>query len=353
MRKFVKITKKTSIWQETIHWIRQVEVKNSKIFNWRFTSNRKSEKKKKQKRHLQEKIYKNDQKIENLRTENSLNSNSNHREKRRIQWWIQRYSIEDANRSENWRKKETKKTFGRENFEELHEIWQFQKRKFTQFQFKSQGEMQNSMVNLTIFHWRCKSKRKSEKKRNKKHICKRKFRRITQNWQFDNRKFTQWEFKSQSETQNSMVNSTIFVWRFRSKRKSERKRNKKHIWKRKFRRITKSLAIWQQKIHSIRVQVTGRNAKFNDELNDIRLKIQIEAKIREKRKQKTHLEEKISKNYKKFDNLTTENSLNSSSNHRGECRIQRWTQRYSIEDSNRSENQREKETKKTVGSEHL
>ena len=42
--------------------------------------------------------------------------------------------------------------------------------------------------------------------------------------------------------------------------------------------------------------MTVGNAKFNGEFNDIRLKIQ----IGEKKKQKRHLEEKICLNYKKF-----------------------------------------------------
>ena len=58
--------------------------------------------------------------------------------------------------------------------------------------------------------------------------------------------------------------------------------------------------------------MTGGDAEFNE----IRLKIQIEAKIGEKNKEIRHLEDKICKNYKKFDNFTRENSLNSNSNDR-------------------------------------
>ena len=59
--------------------------------------------------------------------------------------------------------------------------------------------------------------------------------------------------------------------------------------------------------------MTPTNAEFNREFNDIRLKIQIEAKISEEKKQKAHLEEKICLNYTKFHNLTRENSLNQNS----------------------------------------
>ena len=41
------------------------------------------------------------------------------------------------------------------------------------------------------------------------------------------------------------------------------------------------------------IQMTPTNAEFNREFNDIRLKIQIEAKTLEEKKQKAHLEEKI------------------------------------------------------------
>ena len=92
--------------------------------------------------------------------------------------------------------------------------------------------------------------------------------------------------------QNSMVNSTIFDWRFKSKRKSQRKRNKRHIWKRKFVLITENLTILQEKIHSNRIQMTSTNEELNAEFNEIPLKIQIDAKISEENKQKRHLQEK-------------------------------------------------------------
>ena len=77
-------------------------------------------------------------------------------------------------------KKEIKNTFWRENLEQLQKIWHFHLRKFTEFEFKWQGQMQNSTLNSTIYDWRCKSNWKSGKK-TEKDIWKRKFRRITQN----------------------------------------------------------------------------------------------------------------------------------------------------------------------------
>ena len=68
--------------------------------------------------------------------------------------------------------------------------------------------------------------------------------------------------------------------------------------------------------------MTPTYAEFNREFNDIRLKIQIKAKISEEKKQKAHLEEKICLNYTKFHNLTRENSLNEDPNDTDKCRIQ-------------------------------
>ena len=68
--------------------------------------------------------------------------------------------------------------------------------------------------------------------------------------------------------------------------------------------------------------MTEENAKFNGEFIHVCLKIEIKAKIGEKKKQTRHLEAKISLNYTKFHNFKRENSLNSNSNHRGKCRIQ-------------------------------
>ena len=74
-----------------------------------------------------------------------------------------------------------------------------------------------------------------------------------------------------------------------------------------------NFTILKQKIQWIRIEMTRRAAEFNE----IRLKIQIEAKIGE---QKKHFEDKIYKNDKKFDNFTRENA---NSNHWGKCTIQR------------------------------
>ena len=46
--------------------------------------------------------------------------------------------------------------------------------------------------------------------------------------------------------------------------------------------------------------MTPTDAELNGEFNEIRLKIQIEAKISEEKKQKRHLQEKICLNYTKF-----------------------------------------------------
>ena len=146
-----------------------------------------------------------------------------------------------------------------------------------------------------------------------------------------------------------MVNSIKFNWGLKSKRKLGKKRKKTDIWKRKFRRITKNFGIWQEKIHWIQIEITRRAVEFNGEFNQIQLRIEIEAKIGEKTKENRHLEDKIQKSYKKFDNFWIENSLNSNLNDSEKCRIER----YSIEDSHRTENRRKKETKKTFGRQNL
>ena len=56
--------------------------------------------------------------------------------------------------------------------------------------------------------------------------------------------------------------------------------------------------------------MTPTNAQFNGEFNDIRLNIQIKAKIAEENKQKRHLQVKICLNCTKFHNFKTETSLN-------------------------------------------
>ena len=68
--------------------------------------------------------------------------------------------------------------------------------------------------------------------------------------------------------------------------------------------------------------MTPTNAELNAQFNEIRLKIQIEAKISEEKKQKRYLQEKICLNYTKFSNFTRENSLNQNSNDTDKCRIE-------------------------------
>ena len=53
--------------------------------------------------------------------------------------------------------------------------------------------------------------------------------------------------------------------------------------------------------------MTPKNAELNSEFNEIGLKIEIEAKISEEKKQKRHLEVKICLNHTKLDNLSKEN----------------------------------------------
>ena len=75
--------------------------------------------------------------------------------------------------------------------------------------------------------------------------------------------------------------------------------------------------------------MTSTNAEFNGQSNDIRLKIQIEAKIAEEKKQKhNYFEEKICFYYRKFHNFTRKNSLNRNWNDTDKCRIDWWIQRY-------------------------
>ena len=182
----------------------------------------------KKKRHIKEKICQNYQK----------NHQSDKRQFIEFNRWkcrIQRYSIE---RFTSNRKSEKKRTFGRENLEELQKNWQFDNRKFSEFKFKSQGggEMHNSMVNSAKFGWRCKSKRKSHKKRNKKDIWKRKFVLITKNFRI-------WQEKIQLTGGNAEFND------IRLNDSNRRKGKKKDIWKREFVLITKNFRISQGKIH--------------------------------------------------------------------------------------------------------
>ena len=88
-------------------------------------------------------------------------------------------------------------------------------------------------------------------------------------------KFTELELKWHVQMQNSTVSSTKFDWRLKSK------------WK-----------------------------------------------LEKKNKRKRYLKKKVCKIYKKFHNLTRENSLNCKSNDKRKCRIERWIQPNSIKDSN-------------------
>ena len=109
--------------------------------------------------------------------------------------------------------------------------------------------------------------------------------------------------------QNLLLSSTIFDRGLKSKEKSQKKKRKKNIWKRKFVLITQC-TISQKQIHSIRIQMTPTNAEFYGEFDELRLKIEIERKIAKEKKQRRHLQVKICRNYRKFDNFTRENSLN-------------------------------------------
>ena len=133
------------------------------------------EEKKKIKPHFKDKIGQIGRKFHNFRGKNSLNQIWNNRRKCRIFKWIQWNSIEDPNRSENDRRK---KTFERQNLENLHKIWQLQTKKFSQSDLKRQEKMQNFNVNSTKFDWTSKSKWKWKKD----DIWKRKFAKFTENF---------------------------------------------------------------------------------------------------------------------------------------------------------------------------
>ena len=86
--------------------------------------------------------------------------------------------------------------------------------------------------------------------------------------------------------QNLIVSSTIFDRSLKSKEKSQKKRNKRDICKWKFVVIIENFTILQEKIHWIEIEMTPINAELNGEFNDIGLKILIEAIISEENKQK-------------------------------------------------------------------
>ena len=132
---------------------------------------------------------------------------------------------------------------------------------------------------------------------------------------------------------NFNLNSTKFDWRFESKWKSEKKNDS---LKTKFDKFTQNFTILEEKIRSTRSERTGENAEFSNEFNEIRLKIEIEPKIRDK----NHIWNR------KFHNFPRENSLNQIWSDTRKCRISRWIQLNSIEDWNRRENRREIKEKK-------
>ena len=194
---------------------------------------------------------------------------------------------------------------------------EFDKKKFTQSEFRWQGQKQNSTVNLMIFDWRSKSNRKFEKKTTFGRENLEELHKISQ---FQKRKFTQIEFQWHWQ----MHNSTRFDWTLKSNRKSQKKTNQKDTSKRKFVSITENLIILEEKIYSTRIQMIPTNAEFNGEFNDMPLKIYCEAKIAQKNKKKRHLERKICLNYTKFHNFTRENSPTEDSSDTDKCRIQWW-----------------------------
>ena len=119
-----------------------------------------------------------------------------------------------------------------------------------------------------------------------------------------------------------MQNSMILDWRFKSKQNLQRKETKKAFARENLEELHKIFEFSQEKIHLMRIQMTRRNGKFNGQFNDIRLKIQIEAKIADENKQETYFKDKICLNDKKFDNLSRENLLNENSNDTDKCRIE-------------------------------
>ena len=110
--------------------------------------------------------------------------------------------------------------------------------------------------------------------------------KICKIWEFYKERFTESDLKWKEKMQNSNVNSTKFDWRFKWK------------WK------------WEKR-----------------------------------EKKKVDLKEKIYITWRKFHNFTKENSLNQIWNEKRKCRICRWIQRNSIEDSNQTENGRKEEEK--------
>ena len=88
---------------------------------------------------------------------------------------------------------------------------------------------------------------------------------------------------------------------------AEENKQKRHLEEKICLNYKKFDNLSRQKIHSMRVQITEENGELNGELNEIRLNFEIEVKIAEEKKQKTRVQEKISRNYKKFSYFTREN----------------------------------------------
>ena len=93
------------------------------------------------------------------------------------------------------------------------------------------------------------------------------------------------------DIQEKICHNSITYNEIRSQIELQKKRNKKDIQEK---------ICHQRQFYKIYQRMTPTNAEFNREFNDIRLKIQIEAKISEEKKQKRHFEEKICPNYKNF-----------------------------------------------------
>ena len=81
-------------------------------------------------------------------------------------------------------------------------------------------------------------------------------------------------------------------------------KEKKDTSKRKFAKCGENFTILHEKIPSVRIQMTGENAKFQNEFNEIRLKIQIEGKVEEKTK-KTIIQRENLQNFEKISQFYT------------------------------------------------
>ena len=94
-----------------------------------------------------------------------------------------------------------------------------------------------------------------------------------------------WE--GQEKMENLKMNSRKIRLRIQIEMKMGEKKNKNDIKKRKFGKFTQNFTSLEEKIPTIGIQMTGENAEFQCEFEQ---KIQIEVKMREKTNQ--HLEEK-------------------------------------------------------------